>query len=275
MYILGSPSYGIPNRLIELVLRMPCNGMVFASGLFLGLLSAFIVLAQVLMRVTRVEVPQSGKMQKKVEDQESIIIPSFEPRYIDQGPMVQCSNPLQTWKPVWFEDSTYCANVRQPGTDPDCFLVHTLVSKRDTPYRVCDHSRPFGNDTFLLGIGPPKTSSTVLFKALGKFVRFLRLQNPNRCCNMEYHFWSQDAKFTAGLQVYRTYWQPNGPGVFYEKTPEYFYNPLVAYRVVQLVPHAKLLVTLRSWVPVKELKLSHPDTGTWQTLAFPCYYNLL
>ena len=202
------------------------------------------------MRVTQVEVPQRGSIQKKVEDEQSILIPVFEPRQTDEGPMVQCSNPLQMWKPVWFENSTYCENLRLPVTDPDCFLVHTLVFNKDTPYRVCDHSRPFRNDTFWLGIGPPKTSSTVLFNALGKFVRFHRLQNRNRCCNMEYHFWSQDAKFTAGLEVYRTYWQPNGPGVFYEKTPEYFYNPLVAYRVVQLVPHAKLIVTLRSWVPV-------------------------
>ena len=236
------------------------DGILFASGILVGLLPALLVLANLQIRVREVEVPRRGSvqrepdlqelvpnMQNKVEDQGSVAIQVFEPAPLDQGLMTQCSNQKQTWNALLLANSTYCANVRLPGTDPDCFLVHSLVSGLDSPYRICDHSGAFRDETFLLGIGPPKTSSTVLYNSMTKFLRLRRAHNPNRCCGMEYHFWSQDSKFTAGLEAYkRTYWHPTGPGVFFEKTPEYFYNPLVAYRVVQLVPHAKLIITLRS-----------------------------
>ena len=228
-------------------------GMLFALGTVVALLPVLTVLVKLQLRVKLVSVSNSGtrpglpSAPSTVGDQGGMVIQvhGLEPRSSDKGAMTQCSKPPQLWNPILFTNGTYCSNVRLPGTHSDCFLVHTLASGQNVPYRICEGSRTMKDEPFVLGIGPPKTSSTVLFDALAQFIRFRRMRNPNRCCGMEFHFWSQDAQFAAGLEVYKTYWLSRGPGLFFEKTPEYFYNPMVAYRVVQLVPHAKLVITLR------------------------------
>jgi len=103
----------------------------------------------------------------------------------------------------------------------------------------------------MLLVGPPKSGSTettwwLSLTGLAQTVS----TNPEPCCGEEKFFFSQDHLFEKGLRYYSEHffapYVDTTSRFVFDKSPQYFYHPLVPYRVAALMPNVHLIVTLRN-----------------------------
>mmetsp|Transcript_13787 Transcript_13787/g.37751 ORF Transcript_13787/g.37751 Transcript_13787/m.37751 type:complete len:445 (-) Transcript_13787:313-1647(-) len=140
----------------------------------------------------------------------------------------------------WFATSRRCAGVKEEGAS--------------RPSSNLQETEPAVDTTLILPrmllVGPPKSGSTettwwLKLTGVAQTVR----TNPEPCCGEEKFFFSQDHLFEKGLGHYSEHFF--APYVdtslfVFDKTPQYFYHPLVPYRVAALMPEVQLVVTLRN-----------------------------